>query len=137
MKPVIQNIIAVVAGLMIGSFVNMGLIMLGGYIIPAPDGADITTMEGLKNSMHLFGPENFLFPFLAHALGTLAGAIVASLIAATHKAKFALAISVVFLAGGTANVLMLPAPMWFNALDLICAYLPMGWLGGKLAVRTA
>ncbi len=30
-------------------------------------------------------------------------------------------------------VAMVPSPMWFNALDLIGAYLPMAWLGGKLA----
>jgi hypothetical protein len=28
---------------------------------------------------------------------------------------------------------MLPAPMWFNVVDLVGAYLPMAWLGGRLA----
>ena len=31
------------------------------------------------------------------------------------------------------NVLMLPAPAWFNALDLLGAYLPMAWAGQALA----
>ncbi len=38
-----------------------------------------------------------------------------------------------FLLGGITNVFLLPAPVWFAALDLIGAYIPMGWLGGKLA----
>jgi hypothetical protein len=27
---------------------------------------------------------------------------------------------------------MLPAPLWYEALDLIAAYIPMAFLGGKL-----
>ena len=90
-------------------------------------------MEGLKESMHLFGPQHFIMPFLAHALGTLAGAAVAALIAVSHKMKFALAIGFFFLAGGIMNVFMLPSPLWFTNVDLVGAYIPMGWLGGRLA----
>jgi hypothetical protein len=48
--------------------------------------------------------------------------------------KIALGIGVLFLIGGTAAVMMLPAPMWFSALDLIVAYIPMAWLGGKIGM---
>jgi hypothetical protein len=137
MKPIIRNILAVIAGIVGGSIVNMGLITVGSAVIPAPEGADVTTMEGLKNSMHLFGPQNFIFPFLAHALGTLAGAWLAAFIAASHKMKFALAISVVFLVGGIVNVFMLPSPAWFTVLDLVGAYIPMGWLAGRLGDKKA
>ena len=92
-------------------------------------------MEGLKASMHLFGPSNFILPFLAHALGTFVGAFIAALIAATHKMKFAIAIGVLFLIGGIANAFMLPAPAWFIAVDLLLAYMPMAYLGGILATR--
>lgn len=135
MKTVIRNILAVVAGALLGSAVNMGIIMLSGSIIPPPDGVDNTTMEGLKQSMHLFQPRHFLFPFLAHAMGTFAGALVAALVAASHKMKFALAIGVLFMAGGIANVLMLPSPLWFSIVDLAGAYLPVAFLAGKLASR--
>jgi len=133
MNPIIRNILAVIAGIVVGSTVNMGLVTIGPAVIPPPEGTDITSMEGLKASMHLFGPQNFIFPFLAHALGTLAGAWLAALIASSHKLKFALAIGVFFLIGGIVNVLMLPSPVWFTLLDLVVAYIPMGWLGGKLA----
>jgi hypothetical protein len=133
MNPIIRNILAVIAGIVVGSTVNMGLVTIGPAVIPTPEGTDVTSMEGLKASMHLFGPQNFIFPFLAHALGTLAGAWLAALIASSHKLKFALAIGVFFLIGGIVNVLMLPSPVWFTILDLVVAYIPMGWLGGKLA----
>lgn len=132
MKSIFKNILGVFAGLIIGGAVNMGIIMISGSVIPPPEGADITTMEGLKESMHLMGPQHFLMPFLAHALGTLVGAFIAASIAVSHQSKFALGIGVFFLAGGITNAYMLPAPIWFIAVDLIAAYLPMGWLGGKL-----
>lgn len=47
----------------------------------------------------------------------------------------ALIVGVLFLIGGVSMVAMLPSPMWFNALDLIVAYIPMAFLGGKLAIK--
>jgi len=134
MNPIVRNILAVIGGIVVGSAVNMGLITISGSVIPPPEGADVTTMEGLKASMHLFEPRHFLFPFLAHALGTLVGAMIAGLIAANRKMLFALIIGIFFLMGGTANVFMLPSPTWFIVVDLTLAYLPMAWLGGKLAL---
>lgn len=133
MNPILRNILAVVAGLIIGSAMNMGLIMLSSSVIPPPEGVDVTNMESLKASMHLFEPKHFIFPFLAHALGTLTGAAVAAMIAASHNMKFALGIGAFFLIGGIANVFMLPAPTWFVVTDLVLAYIPMGWLGGRLS----
>ena len=90
-------------------------------------------MESLKEMMPNFGPEQFVVPFLAHALGTLVGAWLAALIAASHKMKFAIAIGAWFLLGGVAVSFMLPAPLWFSAFDILFAYIPMGYLGWKLA----
>lgn len=135
MNPIFKNIVAVVIGIVIGSTINMALISISSSIIPPPEGADITTIEGLKASIHLFKPINFIFPFLAHALGTLFGAFLAAKLAASHHMKFAYGIGFFFLLGGIANVFMLPAPMWFNVLDLVLAYLPMAYLGGKMATK--
>ena len=137
MNPIIKNILAVISGLILGSAVNMGIIMISGSIIPPPDGADVTTMEGLKASIHLFQPKHFIFPFLAHSLGTFTGAILTALIAANHKMKFALVIGAFFLIGGIANIFMLPGPAWFNVLDIVVAYIPVAWLGGKLMHNTS
>lgn len=136
MNPILKKILAVVLGIVLGSIVNMSLIFISSSIIPPPEGADITSTEGLKASIHLFKPVNFIFPFLAHALGTLVGAFVAGKIAANHKMKFAYGLGFFFLLGGIANIFMIPAPMWFNMLDLIVAYLPMAYLGGKFALKS-
>ena len=135
MKTIIKNILAILGGGLIGMVVNMGLIMISGSVIPPPEGGDVTTMEGLKETMHLFQPKHFIFPFLAHALGTLVGAFVAATIAANNKMKFAIAIGCFFLIGGIINVVMLPSPTWFAILDIVGAYIPMAMIGGKLAIR--
>lgn len=135
MNPIVRNILAVVAGLLVGIAVNMGLILISGKIIPPPEGADVTSAEGLKASLHLFEPRHFVFPFLAHALGTLAGALLAATLAASRKTAMAMVVGAFFLVGGIANVILLPSPVWFNVLDLVGAYVPMAWLGSRLATR--
>jgi len=135
MPKILRNILAVIAGVVVGSVVNMSLIMVSGHIIPPPEGADLTTTEGLKAAMHLMGPQHFLFPFLAHALGTLAGAWLAAVLAASRKMTFALVIGFFFLAGGITNLFLLPSPVWFAVVDVAFAYLPFAWAGGKLAGR--
>lgn len=124
-------ILAVLAGLVIGSLVNMGLILLSDKIIAPPEGIDSTTMEGLKAGMHLMEPKHFLFPFLAHALGTLVGAFVAAKITCTSRASYI--VGGVFLVGGAVMTYQLPAPLWFETTDLILAYIPAACLGLKLA----
>ena len=128
----IRNIVAVVAGLVIGSIVNMSLISLGHVVVALPPGADVSTFDGVRAAMPNFGPEQFVFPFLAHAGGTLVGALVAALIAASHKFAIAMAIGVVFLLGGIGAGIYLPAPLWYDAIDFICAYIPAAWIGAKL-----
>lgn len=133
MSPLAKNILAVVLGIIIGVIVNMGLILMSSSIIPPPEGADVTTTEGLKASIHLFEAKHFIMPFLAHALGTLVGAWAAARIATNRQFTFAMIIGLFFLLGGIVNSIQIPAPSWFIGADLIFAYLPMAWLGYKLS----
>jgi hypothetical protein len=135
MPKLLRNILAVLAGVVIGSAVNMALITLSPSLIPPPAGVDVSNAESLAGAMHLFEPRHFIMPFLAHALGTLAGAFAAYLIGASHKARIAYVIGIVFLCGGIAASFMIPAPAWFIALDLLLAYLPMAWLGIQIGKR--
>jgi hypothetical protein len=135
MHPIIKNIIALIIGALLGGLVNMGIIMISGDIIPPPNGADVSTVEGLKASMHLFEFKHFIFPFLAHALGTFVGAYLTARIAANYKMIFALLIGLLFLGGGITNVYLLPSPLWFSIVDLVMAYIPMAYLGARLAMN--
>ena len=128
----IRNILAVIAGLIVGTIVNMAVISLGHAVIVLPPGADVSSMEALAAAMPNFGPEQFIFPFLAHAGGTLVGTFVATLIAVSHKLQLAIGMGVLFLIGGIVAVIMLPAPLWYDVIDLVFAYIPMAWLGSTL-----
>lgn len=135
MNTTIKNSLAVVVGILVGSALNMGIIMISGSVIPTPNGADVTNMEGLKATMHLFEPKHFIMPFLAHALGTFVGAFIASKMASTHKMKIATGIGCWYLLGGIINIMMLPSPIWFTLLDLMLAYIPMAYIAGKLTAQ--
>jgi hypothetical protein len=133
MKPIIRYPLAVLAGIIIGAFVNMGIIIIGGKLIPAPAGVDVTSMESIKASLPLYEPKHFLMPFLAHAIGTFVGAMLAVKIAKTQTKFFAFLIGIIFLAGGITNFFELPnSPVWFIVLDLVLAYIPTAYLAEKI-----
>jgi hypothetical protein len=84
---VLRNILAVVVGLIVGGGVNMALVITSPLVIPPPACVDVSDPQSLSASMHLFEPKHFVFPFLAHAVGTLVGALVAYLVAAVANRK--------------------------------------------------
>ncbi len=134
MHPILKNILAVIFGWIGGSAVNIGILFLGLELIPVEGLAE--DMSNLSELMPNFTFKNFIFPFLAHALGTLAGAAIAAKIAANNPMIFAYVIGVFFLIGGITAVVQYNGPLNFNIIDLLIAYLPMSYLGGKLATST-
>jgi hypothetical protein len=135
MSPIVFNIVAVISGIVVGSAVNMLIIYYGPFVIPPPEGVDTTTAEGLKAGMHLMNPVHYIVPFVAHFSGTFVGAFVAARIAVTHKMKFAFGIGFFFLLGGITASFMIPAPLWFIAVDLLLAYIPAAYFAGKLITK--
>ena len=126
MKTIIKNILVLLGGCIFGSVVNMGLIIVGNQLIPVADG-----MNPMDATM--WEIRYFIFPFLAHAIGTLSGAFTAGKFSFSYHLMLAICIGVFFLAGGIYMVFILPAPIWFISVDLILAYIPMAWLGWKLS----
>ena len=130
----VKNALAVVLGWLAGSIINMGLVQSGHSLFPI-EGIDPKDMEALATIMPSLDFNFFIFPFLGHALGTLVGAWVAAKIARTRKMIFSLVIGSLFFIGGVMVNYMLTGPLWFTIIDLSLAYIPMAWLGGKLATK--
>jgi hypothetical protein len=133
MNPVLRNILAVIAGLVVGMFINSFVVKIGPSIIPMPEGVDTSTQEGLEAAMDLFKPKHFIAPFIAHALQALVGAFIAVKLAASRHFLLAMIIGALSLLGGIAAVAMFGGPTWYVITDLALAYFPMAWLGWKLA----
>ena len=126
----VRNIIGFIVGLIVGNVVNFALIMAN--IALMPSGSDLSTPEGVNAAMENLQPLNYAVVFLAHALGTLVGAWVAVLIAVSHKLKIAIFIGALFLLGGIYAAVVINAPLWFEAADILLAYIPFAMLGAKL-----
>jgi len=132
MNPIIRNILALISGWLVGSVVNMTLILTGHKLLPI-EGLDPNDMSAFAEVMPTLEFEYFIFPFLAHAIGTLVGAAIAGVLAANHKMKFSLGIGGLFLGGGIIVNYILPGPTWFAVTDIVIAYIPMAWIGGRIA----
>ena len=135
MPATVRNVLAVLAGPVAGMLVNGAIIAASATLVPPPPGVDLSNADGIAKGMHLFQPRHFVMPFLAHALGTFAGAFTAYVVAATYRGAMAYITGAVFLCGGIAASFMIPAPGWFIALDLLLAYIPMAWLAIRLGRR--
>ena len=136
MAHVVRAILATVVGVVVGATVNMGIILAGSRLVPPPAGVDVNDPASINAHLGEYAPIQFAVPFLAHALGTLVGAIVATLVAGRGRRVPAFIVGLMFLLGGIEMVRMLPnTPTWFIALDLGVAYLPMAWLGHRIVAR--
>ena len=126
MKQIFKNIGIVILGIIIGMIVNMGLIIGGGIIVP---------MSETINSMNAINWDfkYFIFPFLAHSIGTLSGAFIVSKISRNSHIIMPLIVGFYFLSGGLYMVTILPAPTWFISLDIILCYIPMALFGWKIS----
>ncbi len=134
MNPKFKYLLAIIFGWIGGSVINIGLIRTGHKLFPIK-GIDPNNMIALAEVMPTLEVEYFIFPFLAHALGTLIGAVIAGFIATSHKMNFSLSIGIIFLLGGIFTAFIFLAPNWFILTDIIIAYIPMAWLGGKIALK--
>ncbi|MEY2786291.1 MAG: hypothetical protein RL277_2503 [Planctomycetota bacterium] len=126
----------ILVGALAGATLNMGVLLLGSKLMPNPPGVDVNDPASINAHIHEYSVLQLLVPFLAHALGTFAGAFLAARFNRGTGLGLlaALVVGALFLFGGISMVMVIPnAPLWFDALDLVLAYVPMALLGYALA----
>ena len=126
MNQLFKNIGILIFGIIIGMIVNIGLIIIGGRIFPLPE--NFETINAMNWDF-----KYFIFPFLAHSIGTLSGAFISSKLSRNYHIMIPLIVGLYFLSGGIYMATILPAPIWFISLDLILCYIPMALLGWKIS----
>ena len=133
MNPAVRNASAFIAGFVALAAGKYVATKLGNAMIPPPAGVNLSTMDGFKAAIPLYEARQWIPVFFEHAVGSMVGGAVAALLAASHKMTLALGIGALHMLGGLAAALMLPFPTWVVVSDLVVMYLPMAWIGGKLA----
>jgi len=133
MNPILRNVLAVLVGAIVGGLLNSGIIQLSPSVFPYPEGIDMNDIGSIKANIHLFTGGNFLMTWLAHAAGTLVGAFITAKLAASNQKALAVLIGGLFIIGGIMAAMMIGGPVWFTAVDILTAYIPMAFLGWKLA----
>lgn len=128
---ILRLILAILIGLAVGAILNGLIISWGLDWVPLPKGVNFETAEGKHNFQYL-KPIHFLFPFLAHSIGTFTGVLTALFISKRFRLLLAFMISSLFFLGGLSMVWSLNAPQWFNLTDLTLAYFPMGFLAYRM-----
>ena len=71
MKQTLKNIAIVILGIIVGMIINIGLIILGAIIFSPPE--NFEPMNAMNWDL-----KYFIFPFLAHSIGTFSGALIVS-----------------------------------------------------------
>ncbi len=121
-----RNALSSLVGIIVGMISNICLIILGSFIIVAPH--NMNPMDATNWSLVYF-----IFPFLAHSLGTLMGAVVASKISKNNSILVPMFVGLYFLFGGMYMAFIMPAPLWFLLCDLTLCYIPMALIGWNLS----
>ena len=142
MSTVLRNILAGIAGAFASMPANMFLLgpmakLTGAPPAPVFDAAGdpIALRQAWRAYFETLDAIHMVGPLVAHWNGAFIGALVAGLIAHDRTLRIPMIVAGFVLLGGITNAYVLPGqPAGFLVLD-IAGYLPMGWLGWKLALR--
>lgn len=118
----LRKILAVVLGLVVGSAVNMALIMVSMALYPLPDGATEVTDA---NDMALGA---LLIVLAAHAGGSLASGLVCGFIAKRVWLAAGIGLGILWTCAGVSMLFAIPSPLWFAIADT-ASYIPAAILG--------
>jgi len=87
MKIILKSLGLLILGILIGSFINMGFIIIGDLIFIKPE--DFNPFNAMNWDI-----KYFIFPFIAHAFGTFSGSYSASKLSNNdNKNEFRVALS--------------------------------------------
>ncbi len=123
-----RNFVAVIIGLTVAGAIVWTIEMANHNLHPLPPGLDLTDMDGMKEHMKTLPALAFIVVILAHLLGAIGGAWVASIVAQSNERKISIGIGVFLLIMGVINLFMIPHPTWFMIADFL-VYIPGALLG--------
>jgi hypothetical protein len=132
-----RGVVAVIVGMIAGMILMNVLHFASTTVYPVPEDVDMYSTEPAERKKVAAWVETlpagaFVWALLAHGLGAMSGAAVATLLAKRRSLVPGLVVGALFTIGGIFNLMAIPHPTWFMILDvpiyLVLAYLAGRWL---------
>jgi hypothetical protein len=135
MRSILRSVAAVIAGFIVASVVMMVIEMINGRILHpglAKAAEGVTDREALRALLATAPAGALLVVIAGWVLGGIAGGWTSARLAARSGVGHGLALGALLTAGGVANNLMLPPPLWFWIAGL-AVLMPAAYPGARLA----
>ena len=130
----LRRILAVLAGIIVGSLCITGVENIGHYLYPPPAKAGAGDMNALKVYVSEAPFMALFFIILAYALAAVASGFTASKISNNGKYTAAVICGIIFLLITIYMMVSLPTPIWFWILGILVWGLV--FVGHQLALKT-
>jgi len=92
-----RNFVAVIIGITVAGAIVWTIEMANYNMHPLPPGLDLNDMEGMKAHIETLPALAFVMLLIAHILGAIGGAWVASIVADSHERKISIGIGIFLL----------------------------------------
>ncbi|MDB6116039.1 MAG: hypothetical protein JWQ62_2984 [Lacunisphaera sp.] len=136
MLPLLRNIFAQIAGVVIGViFIVMGE-RIDGRLYPPPAGFDAKNVEMVKQYAASLPASALLIVLLSYAVGFSVAVFLATRLAATNHAVRGAVVGAFFGAATVMNLMAFPHPVWFWAANF-AVLLGATWLGIRCGLPRA
>ena len=138
-KSLVLDVVGVVVGMISGMILMMGLHLASTLVYPIPEGIDMMSTDPAEQEkvaawIGTLPGGAFVLTLIAHGLGCMGGAALATLIAGRRSLVPPLIVGVFFTVGGVLNLMSIPHPTWFTFVDLPI-YLVLAYVAGRLLRR--
>jgi hypothetical protein len=134
MHPLVRSILAILAGIIVGSVIIAALEFVGHLVYPLPEGLDPrdpVDRKALEDYVANAPVGSHLLLLLAYAVGTFVGAWLAAALAGRKPIVHGIIAGAFFLLATIANLQMIEHPTWFVVVNLVLV-LPLAYAGAKL-----
>ncbi len=129
----LRRILAVIAGIIVGSIGIWLIERVGHSLYPFPEGLKPTDIEGFKTYVENLPFMGKFIVILGYALGALLSGFVATKVANNNKPTAAIICGIIFMFFTIYNMVVLPTPIWFWVLGIAVWGLVL--VGYKLALN--
>ncbi len=127
-----RHAVGIVAGLIAGFFCVVLIEAIASVLYPPPEDLNLSDRDALRAFIADLPPSAFLIVLAAHALGSVVAGAVYTLIAGQNSYLGGLIVGGVLFCAGILNLLAVPHPFWFAAIDIFM-YVPAVFVGCLLA----